>query len=231
MGTTVAPWKQLLFGAIEANSHLSHSSSYVQLVCVFFHVHVHKQRCCSFVDVACLCLQATIGLNGRPSNRTVVFRWHESAIVRIFVFWLAWVVTFLLVVYLGRGFEENSDTIRINTDLRSRKVLRIFQITLKLKLLPGFGSLWCSVNFCILLQIEELKHCPYSEVSNLLTMPIWITFPNYTLISTYGDWWLFLEICWYFSDSWEQFRISGSIEVIDASNPDQAKLQVWNTQL
>jgi hypothetical protein len=71
MGTHVAPWKQLLFGAIEANSHLSHSS-YVQL--------------------------ATIGLNGRPSNRTVVFR----------------------------GFEENSDRIQINTDLRSRKVLVIF---------------------------------------------------------------------------------------------------------
>ncbi|XP_006397851.2 pyridoxine/pyridoxamine 5'-phosphate oxidase 2 [Eutrema salsugineum] len=109
MGTAVAPWKQLLFGAIEANSHLSHSS-YVQL--------------------------ATIGLNGRPSNRTVVFR----------------------------GFEENSDRIQINTDFRSRK-------------------------------IEELSHCPYSE------------------------------ICWYFSDSWEQFRINGRIEVIDASNPDQAKLQ------
>ncbi|KAL0896296.1 hypothetical protein Bca101_080257 [Brassica carinata] len=68
MGTAaVAPWKQLLFGAIEANSHLKHSS-YAQL--------------------------ATIGVNGRPSNRTVVFR----------------------------GFEENSDRIQINTDLRSRKI-------------------------------------------------------------------------------------------------------------
>ncbi|KFK37433.1 hypothetical protein AALP_AA4G256400 [Arabis alpina] len=105
----VTPWKQLLFTAIEANSHLNHSS-YLQL--------------------------ATIGVNGRPSNRTVVFR----------------------------GFEENSDMIRINTDLRSRK-------------------------------IEELKHCPFSE------------------------------ICWYFSDTWEQFRINGRIEVIDASNPDQTKLQ------
>ncbi|CAE6054027.1 unnamed protein product [Arabidopsis arenosa] len=109
MGTNVAPWKQLLFGAIEANSHLSHSS-YFQL--------------------------ATIGFSGRPSNRTVVFR----------------------------GFEENSDRIQINTDLRSRK-------------------------------IEELKHCPFSE------------------------------ICWYFSDTWEQFRINGRVEVIDASNPDQSKLQ------
>ncbi|XP_010559122.1 PREDICTED: pyridoxine/pyridoxamine 5'-phosphate oxidase 2 [Tarenaya hassleriana] len=109
MGTVVPPWKQLVLGAIEANSHLNHSS-YIQL--------------------------ATIGLSGRPSNRTVVFR----------------------------GFEENSDTIRINTDIRSRK-------------------------------IGELKHCPFSE------------------------------ICWYFSDSWEQFRINGRIDVIDASNPDPIKLQ------
>ncbi|KAL0739787.1 hypothetical protein Bca4012_081300 [Brassica carinata] len=111
MGTAaVAPWKQLLFGAIEANSHLKHSS-YAQL--------------------------ATIGVNGRPSNRTVVFR----------------------------GFEENSDRIQINTDLRSRK-------------------------------IQELKLCPFSEM------------------------------CWYFSDTWEQFRINGRVEVIDASSSDQTKLQL-----
>lgn len=30
----------------------------------------------------------------------------------------------------GRGFEENSDKIQINTDLRSRKVLEIFEIML-----------------------------------------------------------------------------------------------------
>ncbi|OQU93382.1 hypothetical protein SORBI_3001G532600 [Sorghum bicolor] len=36
----------------------------------------------------------------------------------------------------------------------------------------------------------------------------------------------FGEICWYFTDSWEQFRISGSIDVIDASSADPAKLQV-----
>nr|AGT17418.1 hypothetical protein SHCRBa_218_D04_R_180 [Saccharum hybrid cultivar R570] len=35
----------------------------------------------------------------------------------------------------------------------------------------------------------------------------------------------FGEICWYFTDSWEQFRISGSIDVIDASSADPAKLQ------
>ncbi|KAG2284884.1 hypothetical protein Bca4012_034656 [Brassica carinata] len=110
MGTAAAPWKQLLFGAIEANSHLKHSS-YAQL--------------------------ATIGVNGRPSNRTVVFR----------------------------GFEENGERIQINTDLRSRK-------------------------------IQELKQCPFSEM------------------------------CWYFSDTWEQFRINGRVEVIDALNTDQTKLQL-----
>jgi hypothetical protein len=73
-------------------------------------------------------------------------------------------------VSVDRGFEENSDRIQINTDLRSRK-------------------------------IEELKHCPFSEM------------------------------CWYFSDTWEQFRINGRIEVIDASNPDQTKLQVLCTLL
>ncbi|WVZ55154.1 hypothetical protein U9M48_005854 [Paspalum notatum var. saurae] len=35
----------------------------------------------------------------------------------------------------------------------------------------------------------------------------------------------FGEICWYFTDTWEQFRISGSIDVIDGSNADPSKLQ------
>ncbi|KAH7578071.1 hypothetical protein ACOSP7_000799 [Xanthoceras sorbifolium] len=110
MGTVTAPWKQLLLNAFESNSHLKHSS-YFQL--------------------------ATIGSNGRPSNRTVVFR----------------------------GFQENSDKILINTDTRTRK-------------------------------IEELKNCPFAE------------------------------ICWYFTDSWEQFRINGRIDIIDGSNPDPGKLQI-----
>ncbi|XP_021893058.1 pyridoxine/pyridoxamine 5'-phosphate oxidase 2 isoform X1 [Carica papaya] len=109
MATAKAPWKQLLLDAIESNSSFKHSS-YFQL--------------------------ATIGSNGRPSNRTVVFR----------------------------GFEESSEKIKINTDARTRK-------------------------------IEELKKCPFAE------------------------------ICWYFTDSWEQFRISGRIDVIDGSNPDSMKLQ------
>ncbi|XP_021893062.1 pyridoxine/pyridoxamine 5'-phosphate oxidase 2 isoform X3 [Carica papaya] len=67
MATAKAPWKQLLLDAIESNSSFKHSS-YFQL--------------------------ATIGSNGRPSNRTVVFR----------------------------GFEESSEKIKINTDARTRKI-------------------------------------------------------------------------------------------------------------
>ncbi|XP_057496022.1 pyridoxine/pyridoxamine 5'-phosphate oxidase 2 isoform X1 [Actinidia eriantha] len=109
MGTVTAPWKQLLLNALESNSTLKHSS--------FFQL-------------------ATIGSNGKPSNRTVVFR----------------------------GFQENSDKIQINTDYRTRK-------------------------------IDDLKHCPFAE------------------------------ICWYFTDSWEQFRINGRIDVIYESCPDPRKLQ------
>ncbi|KAL5540041.1 hypothetical protein UlMin_021744 [Ulmus minor] len=109
MGTVITPWKKLLLDALEANAHIKHSS--------FFQL-------------------ATVGFNGRPSNRTVVFR----------------------------GFQENSEKIIINTDCRTRK-------------------------------IEELKHCPFAE------------------------------ICWYFTDSWEQFRINGMIDIIDGSNPDPGKLQ------
>ncbi|KAF3439835.1 hypothetical protein FNV43_RR18113 [Rhamnella rubrinervis] len=108
-GTVTAPWKQLLLDALDSNAQFKHSS--------FFQL-------------------ATVGCNGRPSNRTVVFR----------------------------GFQMDSDTIQINTDCRSRK-------------------------------IEELKHCPFAE------------------------------ICWYFTNSWEQFRINGTIDIIDGSNPDPRKLQ------
>ncbi|KAM7276343.1 hypothetical protein ACFE04_018209 [Oxalis oulophora] len=114
MGTTITGggpwnWKQLLVNAIDSNSKLKHSS-FLQF--------------------------ATIGLNGRPSNRTVVFR----------------------------GFEDQTDNIKINTDTRTPKV-------------------------------DELKHNPFAE------------------------------ICWYFTDSWEQFRINGRVHVIDGTNPDPLKLQ------
>ncbi|XP_076950314.1 pyridoxine/pyridoxamine 5'-phosphate oxidase 2-like isoform X2 [Bidens hawaiensis] len=98
MGSTASPWKQLLLNALQSNSHLRHSS-YFQL--------------------------ATIGPNGMPANRTVVFR----------------------------GFQDSSNKIQINTDTRTHK------------------------------------------------------------------------ICWYFTDSWEQFRINGPVDVIDGSNPDSMKLQ------
>ncbi|KAF9599863.1 hypothetical protein IFM89_001809 [Coptis chinensis] len=110
MAAPAAPWKQLIMNALEFNSNLKHSS-YVQL--------------------------ATIGSNGRPANRTVVFG----------------------------GFHDDSNKIQINTDSRSCKV-------------------------------EELKQCPFAE------------------------------ICWYFTDSWEQFRIKGSVGIIDGSVPDPVKLQV-----
>ncbi|GMJ00960.1 hypothetical protein like AT2G46580 [Hibiscus trionum] len=68
MGTTITPpWKQLLLKSLESNSHLKHSS-YFQF--------------------------ATIGCNGIPANRTVVFR----------------------------GFQENSDKFHINTDTRTQKI-------------------------------------------------------------------------------------------------------------
>ncbi|KAJ4952146.1 hypothetical protein NE237_028978 [Protea cynaroides] len=106
--TATAPWKQLILKALESNANVNHS--FLQL--------------------------ATVRSNGRPANRTVVFR----------------------------GFLEGSDKIQINTDYRSRK-------------------------------IDEIMHCPFAE------------------------------ICWYFTDSWEQFRINGTIDVIDGSNADPVKLQ------
>ncbi|GAB2271829.1 hypothetical protein Dimus_006661 [Dionaea muscipula] len=114
MATTTAtaaatPWKQLVLKSLESNSHLK-SSTFFQF--------------------------STIGSNGRPSNRTVVFR----------------------------GFEDDSEKIQINTDSRSHKV-------------------------------EELRHCPFAE------------------------------ICWYFIDSWEQFRINGQVDVIDGSCSDPSKLR------
>ncbi|CAH9144642.1 unnamed protein product [Cuscuta epithymum] len=33
------------------------------------------------------------------------------------------------------------------------------------------------------------------------------------------------QICWYFTDSWEQYRINGRIHIIDSTNPNPVKLQ------
>ncbi|XP_020531494.1 pyridoxine/pyridoxamine 5'-phosphate oxidase 2 isoform X3 [Amborella trichopoda] len=115
MGSLSVPWKQLLLTALETNAHLKYSS-FFQLV---------------------ISLSATVRPNGKPANRTVVFR----------------------------GFQEGSDKIQINTDSRSHK-------------------------------IEDIKHCPFGE------------------------------ICWYFTDSWEQFRIEGRIDIIDGLNSELEKLQL-----
>ncbi|WMV30954.1 hypothetical protein MTR67_024339 [Solanum verrucosum] len=120
-----APWKQLLLNSINTNSHLKHST-YFQL--------------------------ATVGSNGRPSNRTVVFR----------------------------GFQDGTDKIQINTDSRSCKLCIVLRTD---------DGLLESV------QIEDLKHCPFAEV------------------------------CWYFTETWEQFRIHGRVDMIDASNSDPDKLK------
>ncbi|MQM12409.1 hypothetical protein Taro_045325 [Colocasia esculenta] len=50
-------------------------------------------------------------------------------------------------------------------------------------------------------KIEDIKHCPFGE------------------------------ICWYFTDSWEQFRLNGSIDIIDGSNSDPVKIQALDFSL
>ncbi|EEF39029.1 conserved hypothetical protein [Ricinus communis] len=123
--TATAPWKQLLLSALESNSHLRHSS-FFQLVRLFI-ISASMFFIGQLLSLRLsLRFQATIGSDGRPSNRTVVFR----------------------------GFVERSDKIQINTDSRTRK------------------------------------------------------------------------ICWYFTDSWEQFRINGRVDVIDGSDPDPVKLEL-----
>ncbi|KAJ6400752.1 hypothetical protein OIU84_016225 [Salix udensis] len=82
---TATPWKLLLLSALESNSHLKHST-YFQF--------------------------ATIGCNGRPSNRSVVFR----------------------------GFGENSDRIQINTDCRTLKNLSIVHLPRYVGILLTLGS-------------------------------------------------------------------------------------------
>ncbi|XP_075473635.1 pyridoxine/pyridoxamine 5'-phosphate oxidase 2-like [Primulina tabacum] len=106
--SAAASWKQLVLSSIQSNSHLNHSS---------------------FLQIA------SVASNGRPSNRTVVFR----------------------------GFQDDGHKIQINTDSRTH--------------------------------IDDLKHCPFAE------------------------------ICWYFTNIWEQFRIGGQVDVIDGTNSDPFKLQ------
>uniref|UniRef100_B8HVY3 Pyridoxamine 5'-phosphate oxidase-related FMN-binding n=1 Tax=Cyanothece sp. (strain PCC 7425 / ATCC 29141) TaxID=395961 RepID=B8HVY3_CYAP4 len=85
---------------------------------------------------------ATVGKNGRPANRTLVFR----------------------------GFLGQTDSLQFATDARSAKV-------------------------------EQIEDCPWGE------------------------------ICWYFAKTREQFRISGSLQVIGSEDQQpylqQARTQLW----
>lgn len=35
-----------------------------------------------------------------------------------------------------------------------------------------------------------------------------------------------IQVCWYFTETWEQYRILGRVDMIDASNSDPDKLKV-----
>lgn len=103
-------WRPLLSASLDSNSHLNYAS-YFQL--------------------------ATVKPDGRPANRTVVFR----------------------------GFVEGTDKLQVTTDSRTHK-------------------------------IEEISHCPHGE------------------------------ICWYFTDSWEQFRIQGKLDIIGEKDTDPVRCLV-----
>jgi PPOX class probable FMN-dependent enzyme len=105
---SIAPWRSPLAGALERNPHPV--NSYLQL--------------------------ATVRADGRPANRTVVFR----------------------------GFLENTDRLKFVIDARSQK-------------------------------IEQIDRYPWAEA------------------------------CWYFSETREQFRISGSLTLVRADHSDSALQQ------
>ncbi|KAL2634482.1 hypothetical protein R1flu_005961 [Riccia fluitans] len=107
---SITPWRQLLLDSIQANKHLRHSE-YFQL--------------------------ATVKENGRPANRTVVFR----------------------------GFIQGTEKLQFTTDARSQK-------------------------------IEEIKTQAFGE------------------------------ICWYFTDSREQFRIGGFLNVIGNAETNPLRLKI-----
>lgn len=75
--TSTAPWKQLLLDALHSNSSLKHSS-FFQLVplsrpSLREKVSIFEASPDLGLPLFSWC-QATVGSNGRPSNRTVVFR-------------------------------------------------------------------------------------------------------------------------------------------------------------
>ncbi|CAM6012336.1 unnamed protein product [Sphagnum balticum] len=104
---SLGSWREILQSALQSHKHLKHTQ--------------HLQL-------------ATVRADGRPANRTLVFR----------------------------GFVDGTDKVQFTTDFRSQKV-------------------------------EDMKHCPFGEV------------------------------CYYFSESWEQFRINGILELISSTESDSLK--------
>jgi len=92
MGTHVAPWKQLLFGAIEANSHLSHSS-YVQLVCLFFLIFAEFffiGRCCWCFCVCMFSGNDWFKWTAFESYRRIQVTQMPNFSVPVVKFWFVW---------------------------------------------------------------------------------------------------------------------------------------------
>ncbi|MBD1823278.1 pyridoxamine 5'-phosphate oxidase family protein [Cyanobacteria bacterium FACHB-DQ100] len=112
---SLAPWRSILAGALHRNRSLPYAR-YVQL--------------------------ATVRPDGRPANRTIVFR----------------------------GFLDDTNQLKFVSDDRSEKP-------------------------------KHIEHCPWAEV------------------------------CWYFPNTREQFRIAGKLSLIDHTNSDQrlqtARQQIW----
>ncbi|CAM6021318.1 unnamed protein product [Sphagnum balticum] len=104
---SLGSWREILQSAIQNHKHLKHSQ--------------HLQL-------------ATVRADGRPANRTLVFR----------------------------GFVDGTDKLQFTTDSRSQKT-------------------------------EEMKHCPFGE------------------------------ICYYFTETWEQFRLNGILDLIGSTELDPSK--------
>lgn len=140
-----------------------------------------------------------------------------------------------VICWVFRGFQDNTDKIQINSDTRSRKVL-YFSKSIFLSFLFSLYSCLIHTHTCKSLiylnkinnmQIEELKSCPFSEVITFWVLHVYFFwFRHLVLLSLFLTVYMMYQICWYFTESWEQFRINGRVDVIDGSNSDPEKLQV-----
>lgn len=136
-----------------------------------------------------------------------------------------------VICWVFRGFQDNTDKIQINSDTRSRKVLYFSK-----SILFSLYSCLIHTHTCKSLiylnkinnmQIEELKSCPFSEVITFWVLHVYFFwFRHLVLLSLFLTVYMMYQICWYFTESWEQFRINGRVDVIDGSNSDPEKLQV-----